>query len=267
VFRSEENLVPLKWSEEEIEILKTHYGKVKSYEIHEKFLPVRKPQSIREKARKLKLKGDTGIGGRKYTFDRHFFSSLGERSCYWAGFIAADGCIHDRDKSVTIRLSSKDRDHLVRFRNDIKYTGSIIDVDPCTNYGRIHSECTVYGAIEWIQDLNNLFNITPRKSKTLVQPNIHNDSYILPYMVGYVDGDGCIWEKRPKYYQLEIVGNESLLLWIKDFVQRITNSTSDVCYVSKDNQFKYRIQGKNLEVLRNLVAHLDVPFLNRKWRL
>ena len=55
---------------------------------------------------------------RKYNLNDSFFSheNLTIDSCYWAGFIAADGNIAKNKKQITISLQHDDKTHLIKFK-------------------------------------------------------------------------------------------------------------------------------------------------------
>ena len=49
----------------------------------------------------------------------NYFDSINSNNAYWAGFIANDGCVQNRDNVISITLSSLARDHLTKFKKDI----------------------------------------------------------------------------------------------------------------------------------------------------
>lgn len=56
---------------------------------------------------------------RKYELNEHIFDSINEHSAYWAGFIAADGCLAGRG-TLNIGLAERDIGHLYKFRDFIE---------------------------------------------------------------------------------------------------------------------------------------------------
>lgn len=111
------------------------------------------------------------------------FSSFTEKSCYWAGFIAADGNVRSNRDAVQIHLSKIDLNHLEKFKDFIRLDGNI---------GVYENSCKVSVNGRWfVQDLKENFNITNRKSLTLKPPKL--PQYLLRhYFRGYFDGDGSI---------------------------------------------------------------------------
>ena len=72
---------------------------------------------------KENLINPTGYKQRTYNVDDFFFNIPNELNSYYAGFIAADGCIcsRNRDKrTLKIGLSSKDSKWLKTFKEKIK---------------------------------------------------------------------------------------------------------------------------------------------------
>ena len=129
----------------------------------------------------------------KNFFDINFFSEYNEKSCYWAGFIMADGCIHTKRKTLCISLSSVDKSHLLKFKNDINFTGPISDYtghDVRIDKDFYYSKITIGG--KWFaNDLEKNFNITSKKSFTTTFPDIPK-VFIPAFIRGYFDGDGSI---------------------------------------------------------------------------
>jgi hypothetical protein len=116
----------------------------------------------------------------QHHYDVHFFSTYTPESCYWAGFIMADGCI--RRTCLHIKLANKDREHLQKFLDCIHADYKIKGKDYCT--------IDISGP--WfLEDLKNKFGIVPRKTFIAKYPRIPSnmDKH---FIRGILDGDGCI---------------------------------------------------------------------------
>ena len=165
--------------------------------------------SIRSKMYKLNLKsGVPFCGKRKTTVNENFFSKPNLLNSYWAGFIAADGCIFKKNKGsmLTIHLNKKDKKLLNKFKKDIQFSGKIVNktkTNSCQIFIHRDNIC---------KDLMKNFNITPRKSLTLKPPKGLTKRQALAYIVGYIDGDGCISQQHNKP-KLSIIGTQELLKW------------------------------------------------------
>lgn len=111
------------------------------------------------------------------------FSTYTKESCYWAGFIAADGHIRKNRNTLSIKLSITDYDHLVKFREfigskvDIKYNDTYCYID-------VNNPHVVY-------DLKTNFLIENNKTFALKFPPI-DDEMKSHFIRGFFDGDGSI---------------------------------------------------------------------------
>lgn len=131
----------------------------------------------------------------KYTYDIHAFDTYTPESCYWAGFIAADGNLRKNRNSLTIKLHIMDKEHLNKFAKFIDFKGNIQIENPiCLNPLKQYCKIVINGEFFPIK-LKQNFNITPQKTYTLQPPNIPEDM-IPHYIRGYFDGDGSISGKN-----------------------------------------------------------------------
>ena len=134
---------------------------------------------------------------KKYTANENFFSEENEQSFYWAGFIAADGCVLEKGKRyahiLKICLSIKDLEHLKLFRENIKSNNRIFygeNKSPKSN--NITEHCYISICSRKIcEDLEN-FNIVPRKTLIFKMPSwLVEHKLAHHFLRGYIDGDGC----------------------------------------------------------------------------
>lgn len=119
----------------------------------------------------------------KYSYNKDFFKYDNELSYYWAGFIAADGCILKNKYSniLKIALSIKDIDHLEKFKNDIESNHPIKTYD---------SYCQIYITSNDFENDLKRFNIVKNKTHIYTFPINLNQNLIHHFMRGYFDGDG-----------------------------------------------------------------------------
>ncbi len=132
------------------------------------------------------------------TYNENFFNLDTPESFYWAGFIAADGCVH-KQKTCTnpsvlsICLSAKDKDHLEKFKSSIKFTGNVYV------YNRKLSKPAAQIRVHSAKICKRLerFNIVPRKTLIYTFPNeLKSHPLINHFMRGYFDGDGSFYIYR-----------------------------------------------------------------------
>lgn len=156
-------------------------------------------QVIRRLIKKFNITPNIKGGIRKYNADFNFFSQDNEASFYWAGFIAADGCVYSsNNKSIIdvlhIKLASKDIDHLKKFKKDIGASNPIFShqhgLSLITGLPLKYSEIRLFST-RIVQDLLR-FNIVPAKTKIYEFPQwLINHPLKHHFMRGYFDGDGC----------------------------------------------------------------------------
>jgi hypothetical protein len=120
-----------------------------------------------------------------YKVEHYFFSEYNENSCYWAGFILADGYIRNKNRfTLEIKLQKQDVQHLEKFKNDIKYEGKIFEK-------KMYYSISISSS-QIIQDLNDKFEIGNKKSLTCYISDRIPKKFLKDYIRGYFDGDGCI---------------------------------------------------------------------------
>ena len=82
------------WTAQETETLISLYGLRMNTQISE-VLPGRSVDAIKQKGRYLGLKSNRKVTRKHYGIDYDYFAVPNVQNSYWAGFIAADGCIDD----------------------------------------------------------------------------------------------------------------------------------------------------------------------------
>lgn len=164
-----------------------------------------------------------------YLCDEDFFSRDTEEALYWAGFIAADGCIRERKGipvNLFIGLSSKDEEHLYKFKKHINAENPIkrYIVKNSKNNPKWNDTETVQFELTSRKIVSDLlrFGITCRKTKTYIIPDwviVH--PMRRHFIRGYFDGDGCISNAKHKdkptpQFHLSFRGTDKALSTIRD---------------------------------------------------
>lgn len=145
-----------------------------------------------------------------YTCDHYFFSRDNEETFYVAGFIAADGCVKDRENiggtrrhEMQIGLSRGDKSFLEQFRQIMKAETPIRDFlvknskrNPEWN-DTWKSEITITSK-QMCENLER-FNIVPRKSLIYTFPQWLKTHPLKHHFIrGYNDGDGSFYIPKLK---------------------------------------------------------------------
>ena len=193
-----------------------------------------------------------------------FSKPLKLESCYWAGFIAADGNLRkSQAKEISIMLNIRDTKHLRKLKKYLKYSGKVnVREYKCT--GKV---CRIsITNTKLFEDLVTNFNVTPIKSLTLKPPKNLTKKQSLAFIAGYIDGDGSIHTSLGKrsitrQLVLNILGTKKMLCWIKNVFNLQNKNLFKI-----RNIYSFSIGGNRL-VPKTLapILKLKLPLLQRKW--
>jgi hypothetical protein len=260
------------WTEEEDGVICAEYSKLSRTKLA--LLLDRTPSAVANRVHVLGLK--KGVQ-RKHTFNNDFFSVPNPICSYWAGFIAADGTIRDKQKHVVISLTEKDKDSLVAFAENCEYSGTIkTRVSNCKTPSKSYSGyrsvvIEVCGASKWIQDLQFNYNVTPRKTLYL-QPPVRLDRLnSLAFICGLIDGDGTIYVGKDGRLQFSVVGTEDMLVWVQKCFDALVPSASKLhaqprCRNDRGKtHWCYKITGFRANAIMKILMDFDIPRMQRKW--
>lgn len=203
----------------------------------------------------------------KYSYDDQYFTGLDLQPCYWAGFIAADGCICARDKALIIVSKKDDGQHIQKFADSIRFNGTVKVNNGGGYKPGSYNRLAIYGCIGIIKDLEQFYGITPRKTKILTGPTIQDFKQRLAFFAGFVDGDGSIYE-TPKGPQISIGGTKTMMEWCKTLVDQAVPPTKPRnIRATKHAWFhEYKVTSDRALVLGSIIHALDLPLMERKWQ-
>jgi hypothetical protein len=176
----------------------------------------------------LKNNGAVYHSNHKYDFNRRFFEKIDtEKKAYWLGFIYADGSIYKSNDNVSnhlvIKLSSKDKGHLDKFKNDFNLPHDIKLRKENGFGGGFESARIRITSKELVNDLIG-HGCVPNKTFIIQFPQIDETLYN-HFIRGYFDGDGCI-STTDNQNQITILGNY-------DFLSSIQNILIEKCKLNK----------------------------------
>lgn len=176
------------------------------------------------------------------SYNKQFFSTIdNEEKAYWLGFLYADGSITQGSRnSVDLTLSSKDEDHLYKFKTSLNYKG---DIKQRKIKGRYKaSRVTLHGE-EIVLDLIRQ-GCVPNKSLILKYPSIPK-VFNKHFIRGYFDGDGSVYTykakgcKTPKLC-LSIIGNFDFLNVVQSILIEEINTREVKLYNDKKTVWEYK---------------------------
>ena len=113
-------------------------------------------------------KNNIELTNRRFNVNHSYFNVIdSEDKAYWLGFLFADGCVRKTKtgSQVVLKLSVKDENHLIKFKNDLIQC-NVICASAKSKFGEVQSEfywSEKYGFIE----LNYYFNKETIKLKLI----------------------------------------------------------------------------------------------------
>lgn len=268
------------WTPEDIEKLKNLLSKNISMKSMVPYFTDRTYISINSKVKKLGL-DNSGYRFRKYVHNENFWSEINPITCYYAGYIAADGNLSQSRKEFSLSLSGCDINILRLFKKLSSFTGPI-DTYKRKNYKKetlkTVSTIRISCKDKWYDDLEKNFNITPIKTYRLSYPNINDDYLKWCFIIGYIDGDGwtTFQVKRKDRCVLGMVScSFDILRWINQEIDKkfsilynINHKKSKIAEpqrVSKQKYYEYIITGFRANVIIDYIRQFPLPKLSRKW--
>lgn len=150
-----------------------------------------------------------------YNVTENYFEHINNpEKAYWLGYIAADGCVHEKEHNYFIfSIISIDLDQLEKLKTALNFTGNIV-------------KRNVNGFIRYSITINNTtfskflisHGIVPRKTFKLIYPYFLSKELIPHYIRGYLDGDGSITTKEQRI-QFNIVGTFALISGVASYLE------------------------------------------------
>lgn len=138
---------------------------------------------------------------------------------YWLGFLAADGCVYVRPENaaVKVQLSVKDINHLKKFKQFMDSNVNIKTIVQNNGFSN-NTEVAVitFNSMDMATDLIDK-GVVPKKSLILQPPKIDPEFY-LPFIKGYFDGDGSLFQTQQGEWGISFLGTKEMLLWIKSIL-------------------------------------------------
>ncbi|PGP12576.1 hypothetical protein COA01_32695 [Bacillus cereus] len=183
----------------------------------------------------LKIWMDNGLNGkdkgRQYYSNFDYFANIDSPDkAFYAGWIAADGCVYDRNndsqqKMLSIGIHEKDEELIRKFLNEIQSNNPIIHRTQVTKKGILTPVSQVQIVSNKLCDDLAKYNIVPRKTWTFLPTNIPRD-LMSHFIRGYFVGDGTITVAnhrydRPKYYNVSFIGNLKSMEYFGEYLTNI----------------------------------------------
>jgi hypothetical protein len=145
---------------------------------------------------------ESGKFKRQYDVDHTFFDSINtEEKAYILGFLYADGTNQIKsncENTISFTQLEQDKDILEKINIALKSTYLLYESIQKTNNKKKY-KLTI--SSQKLSDRASELGAIPNKSLLLKFPNLSifkSEDLIRHFIRGYFDGDGCIWDGKPK---------------------------------------------------------------------
>lgn len=244
----------MNWSKQEVELLIKVFKEDKLKNIQIAKLFNRRWPTIREKARSLGLYKNPQLN--VYHLDHNYFDNIDTHiKAYFLGFLYADGCNYIKRGVISLCLENTDSYILEKLKECIGYTG------PLYNDRDKYTKLSFYS--RHMSTILNNIGMVERKSLVLKFPNI-SKKYINSFILGYFDGDGCIWLDKGNKAVIEIVGAKNLIEGINKHLNKLCNITH-LHPIKRQNIYKIKYGKKeNVKMIKEYMYKNSNIYLYRK---
>lgn len=152
---------------------------------------------------------------------------------------------------LLLGLSRKDKDHLLKIKNAMSFTGPISDhsyLNKRDNKIIDSSWLKIYCSKKIISDIGVYFNVIPQKTFIYQFPQRIIDHELVRHFIrGYFDGDGCFYkDKRNSAVRFELLGTQSFLEVVRDILERDCNLQSNAVVRKTKNIYRLRYYKNDL---------------------
>jgi len=154
-----------------------------------------------------------------YELTHNIFEEIdSSEKAYWVGFLAADGCVTESNR-VSIGLAQKDAERVESFKKFVGSTHPLI----------ITAKNKKHFGVRWsarsdkmVSDLSK-YGIVSNKTFTITFGEGIPEKYLSSYLLGFFDGDGCIFINKNRYPRIVFVGSYAAMDQLNNHVANALN--------------------------------------------
>ena len=128
---------------------------------------------------------------REFSVNDSYFDMLTPQSCWLLGLLASDGNI-TKDRFIKISQSGKEGLNCINYiKKELEFAGPIFSYLPKISNNKVYS--LTINSKNLVNKLKD-YNIIQNKTKIFKIPQIilNNEDFLRWFLIGYIDGDGCI---------------------------------------------------------------------------
>lgn len=262
------------WTKEKIRLLKKIYPSESKKNIAKKIGNTW--EHIRGKATKVNV--------HRIKVKNHNLSKLLKNNVlayYWMGFLMADGCFSKTPRNnycLSLEIANKDKSHLKKFSsfvnndNPLRFRSRKVNKILHNMASVCFCDNDILKKIMAKYDLHNKKTYFPPKFNKIFKNT--TDKNIFSFIVGFIDGDGCIRRTDIKSLQIAIECHKSWFNFLKDienFLFRFFDEEKTKKNYTRLNcrkEANFTISRRPLICkIKQKAAKLNLPLLNRKWNV
>lgn len=202
-----------------------------------------------------------GKDSRKFKVNDHFFNTESPNMAYILGFWAADGNVHSKENRMELELAVIDKEILVQI-NEILENERPIKEYECAN-GYVKAKLLFWSKV--IKEKFKEYGIVPNKtySKDFSFPFKMSEEYIIDYIRGFFDGDGCVKKSNSLTFELNSL-NKKFLEDISSFLQKKYNINTQLSITGLNNVYRLYCYGEDAKKVYQILYTPGALFLKRK---
>lgn len=246
------------------------YNTIKEFGINNPSVSIRKTSEILGVPKSIVEKIYSEIRPKKelLKLDVNYFENIdSENKAYWLGFLYADCGISIRSEGkidFDLQLQYDDYNHLVKFKNDIGYSGDIKEKTIKDKYKICRISISRYDFCKHIVNQG----CVPKKSLILERPKNISDDLVKHFIRGYFDGDGCLCI-TDKTFISSMLGTDDVLNYIYEHISKnIDLSFGKNVYEDKRSKIKeLRFHKQDTIKFMNYIYEDSKIYLDRKYKL
>lgn len=254
----------MKWSENDIVFLTENYGIVKTKEIAARLGKTQK--CVGTKANRLGL--TSRLTNKSHKVNNNAFSVLNNNTAYWAGFIAADGCISNKNNYYRLQFAQKVQDAEI-----LEALNKFVDSDYVVKVTDKYAKLEIGLINNWMPYLSEYYNLRPngkdyKKTYDLLPPTLPTLELSLSYIIGFLDGDGSISNRS--ILRLGFYGTKPVLSWVSETIHLIEDKKYILpAAVSKArNSYAISFTHQRAKGIINTLQKVPLEYrLHRKWNI
>jgi hypothetical protein len=204
-------------------------------------------------------KNNIELTNRRFNVNHSYFNVIdSEDKAYWLGFLFADGCVRKTKtgSQVVLKLSVKDENHLIKFKNDLNSEHKIFyNVSKTTSKKgtpSVSNNCVIQvNSGEMVKDLINQ-GCVPRKTFIIDYPNISEEFY-KDFIRGYYDGDGNFFYSEVT--KMSVVTIVCASEKFREFLIEVMSKLPNIGRIHEDSG-RYTIKIVNIVGIRSFLDYI-----------